>query len=73
MANTSSFYFQSYDEWRNALTVQCKINLTADYARERINALSNVDDPQTREFAAKYGTDYLQQVIQWFTRAEQGG
>jgi hypothetical protein len=71
MSDTSHFYFQSYTEWRDALTQRCKINLTKDYARARIDSLRNDSDPHTQEFAAKYGDAYLQQVIQWFERAEQ--
>lgn len=64
--NTTGFYFQTYTEWRDALTQRCNIKLTADYARSRIAALSDANDPHTQEFAAKYGEDYLKQVIEWF-------
>lgn len=66
----AGFYFQSYAEWRSALTQRCKIPLTADYARSRIVALSDPNDPHTREFTSAYGDAYLNQVIQWFQQAE---
>lgn len=69
MADNADFYFKSYTEWRDALTVRCNIKLTADYARERIASLENADDPHTQEFAQKYGQVYLQQVIAWFKQA----
>ena len=72
MSNQSGFYFQSYEEWRHALTERCNINLTPDYARARISALRNPADSTTRDFTAKYGEAYLKQVIQWFEQAEQG-
>jgi len=72
MNDTNDFYFQSYAEWRHALTERCKIDLTPDYARERVSALRNPDDPHTQEFTEKYGDAYLQQVIQWFEQAQQG-
>ena len=72
MLDNTGFYFQSYEEWRYALTTRCKIQLTPEYARSRISALNNTDDPQTREFTATYGEAYLKQVIQWFEQAEQG-
>ncbi|MCG7546888.1 hypothetical protein [Pseudoalteromonas sp. Of7M-16] len=71
MNEHSSFYFQSYEQWRHAITVRCNINLTPEYARARIHALSDPNDLHTREFAAKYGDAYLKQVVAWFTRAEQ--
>ena len=44
MTDTSHFYFQSYQEWRTAITDRCKIELTPDYARARIAALRDDGD-----------------------------
>ena len=71
MSDNSTFYFQSYSEWRSALTERCNIRLTPDYARKRLAALNDNNDAHTKEFAEKYGDAYLQQVIQWFEQAEQ--
>lgn len=65
------FYFDNYDEWRHALTVRCGIQLTPDYACERIVALNNPTDTSTKEFTKCYGEAYLRQVIAWFERAAQ--
>lgn len=73
MSDSTGFYFQSYAEWRHALTQRCGINLTPDYARTRISALRNPSDQHTREFVAKYGEAYLQQIVRWFEEAERGG
>jgi len=72
MSNTSNFYFQSFSEWRQAITERCNINLTPEYAQSRIEALQNSQDRTTKEFKSKYGEDYLNQVIKWFELAEQG-
>ena len=71
MKNNTGFYFTSYQEWHQAITIRCNIKLTPDYAEQRINALSNTSDPNTIEFVTKYGADYTNQVIQWFERAKQ--
>jgi hypothetical protein len=71
MKDTSSFYFQSYSEWYNAITTRCNIKLTNDYIETRVKALKDSHNPQTREFTEKYGTDYVNQVIDWFERAGQ--
>ncbi|MEM6791682.1 MAG: hypothetical protein AAF928_18900 [Myxococcota bacterium] len=73
MTEEANFYFQTYAEWREALTVRCGIALTPEYARERVAALRNPDEPTTRDFAAKYGDAYLRQVIEWFEKAERAG
>lgn len=67
----TDFYFQDYQEWRDAITTRCNIKLTKDYSRSRIDALRNMDDATTKEFVAKYGADYVELVIQWFERAEK--
>ena len=71
MTDTSDFYFKSFSEWRHALTERCKINLTPEYARTRISALQDPSDKSTKEFKAKYGEAYLQQVIKWFEQASR--
>ncbi|KZN68732.1 hypothetical protein N478_13795 [Pseudoalteromonas luteoviolacea S4060-1] len=71
MIDATNFYFQSYEQWRHAITVKCNINLTPEYARARIASLRDENERHTKEFAAKYGDAYLKQVIDWFARAEQ--
>ncbi len=63
------FYFESYSEWRKAITERCGIKLSPEYARERIAALQNPADKSTGEFVKCYGDPYRQQVIDWFERA----
>lgn len=65
------FYFHSYPEWRDALTMRCGIRLTPEYARERIAALESNSDRSTTEFVKCYGEGYRRQVIAWFKRAER--
>ena len=72
MSNNNDFYFQSYAQWRQAITQRCNIDLTPEYTSGRIAALRDANDPRTQEFTAKYGDAYLQQVIQWFEQAQRG-
>ncbi|OCQ22532.1 hypothetical protein A7985_00775 [Pseudoalteromonas luteoviolacea] len=71
VVDATNFYFQSYEQWRHAITVKCNIKLTPEYARSRIASLSDSNERHTKEFADKYGEAYLMQVIEWFARAEQ--
>lgn len=66
---------ESYEEWKHCITVKCRISLNADYAAERIAALSDDKDPTTARFVALYGDGHRQQTIQWFekARSEFGG
>lgn len=69
MIDTTDFYFQNFAQWRQAITERCNIELTPEYASSRIAALKNPKDKSTQEFTAKYGEDYLKQVIKWFEQA----
>jgi len=62
---------QSYEEWRHCIIVKCGLELTPDYISERLSALNNNDDYQTKRFIVLYGEHYLQRVIEWFRRAEK--
>jgi len=62
-------YFESYEEWHDAITRRCGITLTKTYCTERIRALSDPKDPSTRDFVRLYGEAYLRKVISWFERA----
>jgi hypothetical protein len=63
------FYFSTYGEWKDALTIRCGIPLTREYASERLKALENAADPATADFVRCYGENYRRQVATWFQRA----
>jgi hypothetical protein len=64
-----SDYFESYEEWHDAITRRSGIPLTKTYCEERIRALSDPKDPSTHDFVSLYGEGYLRKVISWFERA----
>lgn len=69
---TSGDYFESYEEWREAITRRCGVALTKAYCEERIRALADPKDPATRAFTEFYGEGYLRTVVSWFQRAASG-
>ena len=44
------FVPRNYDEWKHCITQKCSISLTKKYVQERIIALSNVNNNQTKKF-----------------------
>ena len=62
-------YFETYEEWHEAITERCGLTLTKNYCEERILALSDPKDASTRDFVRLYGESYLRKVISWFRRA----
>lgn len=56
----------TYPEWRNCIEKDCGIKLTPDFAKERLQSLSNQSDPHTASFIKCYGKEYHEQVQNWF-------
>lgn len=62
-------YFVSYNEWHDAITIRCGIQLTPEYCAERVLALQDSKDVSTSQFLELYGVGYRDKVIAWFKRA----
>ena len=60
---------QTYEEWVKCITVGCKIDLTAQFAKERIEALRDSSDAHTKRYVGMYGEAYRDRVIGWFERS----
>ncbi|QJD95458.1 hypothetical protein HH214_06000 [Mucilaginibacter robiniae] len=60
---------QNYQEWYRCITVDCKIEPSAEFFKQRIQALLNESDSYTQDFISLYGIEYHQQVVQWFEQA----
>ena len=63
--------FSNYNEWRATITGPCAITLTRSYCTDRIAALRDEKAPGTQPFIKAYGTEYRDQVIKWFQKAEK--
>jgi len=61
--------FNSYDEWRSAITGRCGLTLDRPYCEERLAALADESVPSTKAFLKAYGPGYRDLVVTWFTRA----
>ncbi len=61
---------QNFLEWKNCIEVKCKITLDKDFVNNRIEALTDLKDPQTEAFIKLYGDDYRLQVLNWFKQAQ---
>ncbi|MEM6278092.1 MAG: hypothetical protein AAF733_01340 [Verrucomicrobiota bacterium] len=59
----------NYEAWREFITGQCEIALTASYCHERIEQLNDLRAPATKSFLQCYGDDYRMDVISWFEEA----
>ena len=60
---------KTYEDWKQCITVLCRIPLTPAYVEERIAALRNPADYGTQKFLATWGETHLERVIGWFEQA----
>lgn len=57
---------QTFSEWKHCIINECKINLTKDFARQRLAVYLDTTHPETQKFIQLYGGKHLQNVINWF-------
>ena len=61
--------YESYTHWRAEITAKANVTLDAAYCTERIEALSNEQDPSTKAFLKTYGSAHRDQILRWFEQA----
>lgn len=59
---------QTFEQWRSCIINDCKINLTEDFARQRLIVYRDQENPETRKFVKLYGKQHLRNIVEWFTR-----
>jgi hypothetical protein len=56
---------QTFNDWKNCIANDCKINLTKEFAAKRLAIYQDKQNPETHKFIALYGEVHLQNVINW--------
>jgi hypothetical protein len=57
---------QTFEEWKNCIVNYCKINLTKEFALQRLSVYKDSKNEETRKFISLYGEQHLQNIIKWF-------
>lgn len=60
----------TYEQWRHCITVRCKVALTCEYIKQRIQVLSDPTSKDAETFRRLYGRGHLSAVLDWFKRAQ---
>ena len=60
----------NYQEWKNCITQDCKIELSNSFIEQRLLILKNSDNKETLKFKELYGTTHLINTIDWFETAK---
>ena len=59
---------QTFEEWKHCIINDCKINLTKEFAAERLSILQNPTHNETTKFRGLYGELHLQNIINWYKK-----
>lgn len=59
---------QTFEEWHNCIVNDCKINLTKDFAIQRLEVYENGENKETQNFISLYGDQHLQNIITWLNK-----
>lgn len=57
---------QTFEQWKNCIVNDCKINLTKDFAQQRLAVYKDKKNNETQKFVSLYGEQHLQNIIYWF-------
>lgn len=56
---------QTFEQWKNCIVHDCKINLTRDFTQQRLTVYQDENNPETKKFIQLYGEQHLSNIINW--------
>ena len=59
---------QTFDEWKYCIINDCKINLTKEFALQRLEVYQDKNHSETKKFVSLYGEQHLNNVILWYSQ-----
>ncbi|NRB51385.1 MAG: hypothetical protein HRU41_27185 [Saprospiraceae bacterium] len=59
----------TFESWKSCIVNDCKIKLTSDFVKRRLQVYNNKRNPETRKFVALYGEQHLENIIYWLERS----
>lgn len=59
---------RTFEQWKNCITNDCKINLTKEFAIKRLTVYQDRNHLETKKFISLYGEQHLQNIINWYTQ-----
>ena len=59
---------QTYEQWKNCIVNDCKINLTKNFAHQRLAVYKDNKNIETQKFISLYGEQHLSNIINWLEK-----
>ena len=58
---------KTYDEWKKCIVIDCKIELTREFAEKRLAKYRDIESEETKKFISLYGQPHYVNIINWFS------
>lgn len=59
---------QIFEQWKNCIINDCKINLTKDFAKQRLAVYQDKQNQETQKFISLYGEQHYSNIINWLEK-----
>ena len=59
---------QTFEQWKNCIVNDCKINLSTDFAHQRLAVYKDKKNAETQKFIFLYGEQHLSNIINWLEK-----
>lgn len=56
---------QTFEQWKQCIINDCRIDLTTEFAEQRLTVYQDETNPETRRFSELYGEQHFQNIIRW--------
>jgi len=58
----------TFEEWKRCIIEDCKIELTQDFAQQRLAVYQDKGNSETKKFVSLYGEQHLNNIINWYNQ-----
>ena len=61
---------QTFEQWRNCIVKDCKINLTKGFVQQRLTIYQDKLNQETKKFISLYGEQHYSNIINWLKKMQ---
>lgn len=71
--NETNMIPENFESWKNCIVNDCKIQLTPEFVKTRLDVFNDASNPETKKFIECYGVLHLKNIISWYQKIENNG
>ena len=61
---------KTFEAWQKCIVNDCKINLTKEFAQERLAIYQDSNNTETKKFISLYGENHHNNIIRWYSQIQ---